>query len=87
VSFRVRFNDARIQQDIQRAWPAGREIALKARAAVERDGVDSSMLAPPCAQALRPASRLALAASRAVGNALRPVIGRVGATERAAAAG
>ncbi len=45
VTFRVRFNDARIQQDIQRARPAGREIARKARAALERDGIDSSMLA------------------------------------------
>jgi hypothetical protein len=41
----VRFNDARFQQDIQRARPAGREIGLQARAALERDGVDSSLLA------------------------------------------
>jgi hypothetical protein len=37
VTFRVRFNDARFQQDVQRARPAAREIALQARAALERD--------------------------------------------------
>ncbi len=45
VTFRVRFNDARFQQDVQAVRPAGHAIALQARAALERDGIDSSMLA------------------------------------------
>jgi hypothetical protein len=45
VTFRVRFHPARFSEDIDRARPAGRAIAVQAREQLEQHGVSSGLLA------------------------------------------
>lgn len=45
LTFRVRFNELRFNDDLQHARAAGRAIGLQARALLERDGVAQNLLA------------------------------------------
>lgn len=46
VTFRVKFEPVRFDEDLRRAGAAGRALAIQARGQLERDGIAAALLSP-----------------------------------------